>query len=95
MMTSITFSEQLLSELPESTFRSYAAFEAAFVDRFNAHVMDLPSGYRWRDALQLALSRRLVRRTDDGLISVVASDVHQQPADELTSPRTPRTPSSG
>ena len=71
--TTATFAERLLAELPESTFTSYAAFEEAFVSRFNAHVLDLPSGYRWRDALQSALDCHLIHRTDAGAI-VVGSD---------------------
>lgn len=71
--TAATFAERLLAELPESKFTSYAAFEEAFVSRFNAYVLDLPSGYRWRDALQSALDCHLIHRTDDGTI-VVDSD---------------------
>lgn len=70
-MTASTFTDNLLAELPQQSFRSYAAFEQAFVSRFNAHVLDLPSGYGWRDALQSALERRLVRRVEDGTITVV------------------------
>ena len=69
--TAIAFADSLLAELPESTFMSYAEFEEAYVSRFNAHVLDLPTGYTWRDALQSALERQLVRRTDDGGIAVV------------------------
>lgn len=69
-MTAPAFADSLLAELPDSTFANYAEFEVAFVLRFNAHVLDLPSGYGWRDALQSALDRHRVRRTDDGAIAV-------------------------
>lgn len=69
-MTATAFTDSLLAELPESTFTSYSAFEEAFVSRFNAHVLDLPSGYGWRDALQSALERQRVCRTADGGIAI-------------------------
>lgn len=56
------FPDRLLAELPAFEFQDYATFEAAFVAKFNSHLFDLPSGYRWRDALTSVVRRGLVRR---------------------------------
>ncbi len=52
----------LFAEIGPCEFDSYQAFEATIAEYFAAHVLDFPSGYRFRDLVDWALRRDVVRR---------------------------------
>jgi hypothetical protein len=52
----------LFAEIGPCEFDDYHAFEATVVEHFDAHVLDFPSGYRFRDLVDWALQRQVVRR---------------------------------
>lgn len=71
MPTSSSFTfDTLFAELGDGPFDDYQSFERALVASFNAHLLEFPPGYRWRDALDWALRREVVRK--DGARIVVS-----------------------
>lgn len=67
-MTAAAFTPaRLFDELPDR-FEDYGSFEHAFVERFNTHRFDFPTGYSWRDALGWGLRRRIVRREGNQVV---------------------------
>jgi hypothetical protein len=59
---------QLFAELPARRYPSYREFENALVALFNAHALEFPTGYGWRDALQWGLRQGLVAREGDRIV---------------------------
>lgn len=64
----------LFAEIGPCEFDDYQAFEATVVERFDAHVLDFPSGYRFRDLVDWALRRQVVRR-EGHVIQIAPPDV--------------------
>lgn len=58
----------LFAEIGPRTFDDYRVFESTVSRHFNAHVLDLPAGYRLRDAMAWALRHGVVRRTDGAIM---------------------------
>jgi hypothetical protein len=67
MTTAVYTPARLFAELPDR-FENYGSFEQAFVEHFNTHRFDFPTGYGWRDALGWGLRRDVVRRDGDQVV---------------------------
>jgi|GEM_PF-4976786 hypothetical protein len=67
MTTAVFTPARLFAELPDR-FDNYGSFEHAFVERFNTHRFDFPTGYGWRDALSWGLRRHVVRRDGNQVV---------------------------
>lgn len=66
--TSVRTPAELFAGLPSHRFSSYGQFEGAFVALFNAHALDFPTGYGWRDALRWGVRNGLVDREGDAIV---------------------------
>jgi hypothetical protein len=62
----------LFAEIGARDFSDYQTFETTLAEHFRAHVLDLPAGYRMRDAIDWGLSRHVVRR-EGTIIRIIPS----------------------
>jgi hypothetical protein len=67
-MSSTFTVDRLVAEISRKAFEDYQAFERAFVETFNAHALEFPPGYGWRDALETAIRRQFVRRDQERIV---------------------------
>lgn len=67
-MSSTFTVDRLVAEISRKAFEDYGSFERAFVESFNAHALDFPPGYGWRDALDNAIRHQFVRRDNERIV---------------------------